>query len=469
MLAGMRIAQGLASWLVSGVVATAFGVMLPAGCGSDDPVTGDPDGNVDADAGANGDADHGARDAGPRDGDAGGGGGEDFTAVMSAGLDHTCGLVDGQLFCWGGAGDGRLGNAETEEVFPMPEPVLELGGDPPADGWAQVATGLEHSCGLKADGHLFCWGADSDGQLGTGDGDSSVPVAVRDPDGGAPNDDWKQVSAGHAHTCGVKDDGHLLCWGFGISGQLGAGSLASSPEPVAVLEPDGEPAASDWTQVAAGRIHTCGVKRDGRMFCWGSGSFGKLGDDHPTTPPRTTPLAVREPEAGEPAADWAQVATGTSFTCGLKQDGRLLCWGNHAVGQLGSGDAPGDYSSPRPVLEPGGGEPASDWVQVAAGDSHACAVKQSGELFCWGEAENGRLGNGDDDENSDTPVAVLEPGGEAPADDWLQVTAGLSAHTCGVKEDGAMLCWGNADSGRLGNGEDGDDIDHDTPQQVMIE
>ena len=101
-----------------------------------------------------------------------------------------------------------------------------------AGGFTQVSAGYLHTCGVRTDGTLACWGSNSDGQ--------ATP-----PDG-----TFSQVSAGGFHTCGVRTDGTLACWGGNSDGQA--------------TPPDGT-----FSQVSAGRFHTCGVRTDGTLACWG--------------------------------------------------------------------------------------------------------------------------------------------------------------------------------------------------------
>jgi alpha-tubulin suppressor-like RCC1 family protein len=90
--------------------------------------------------------------------------------------------------------------------------------------WTSVTAGLDHSCGRRANGRLYCWGKDLDGQVGRagGSGDRSTPGEVA---GGATT--WTAVSAGQLHTCARRSNRRLWCWGYNSSGQLGIGSTGT--------------------------------------------------------------------------------------------------------------------------------------------------------------------------------------------------------------------------------------------------
>jgi len=139
--------------------------------------------------------------------------------TVSAGEYHTCGVrTDGTLACWGDDSQGQA--------------------TPPAGTFSQVSAGGYHTCGLMTDGTLACWGMDIYGQ--------ATP----------PTGTFSQVSAGFEHTCGVRTDGTLACWGFNSHGQA-------------------TPLAGTFSQVSAGGYHTCGVRTDGTPACWGWNGFGQ--------------------------------------------------------------------------------------------------------------------------------------------------------------------------------------------------
>jgi alpha-tubulin suppressor-like RCC1 family protein len=244
------------------------------------------------------------------------------TAVVqsvSAGGLHTCAVkTDHTLWCWGSNFYGQLGDGSTTN---RTAPVQVSGH---ATDWAAVAAGAagaSHICAVRANGTLWCWGDNTYDQLGDGTTTGSpVPVQVS---GHAT--DWAAVTVGGDHTCAVKTDHTLWCWGLNNDDQLGDGSTTERPVPVQV---SGH--ATDWAAVTAGGIHTCAVKTDHTLWCWGDNTYGQVGDGSTTT--RTVPVQV----SGH-ATDWAAVTAGLFHTCAVKTDGTLWCWGWNPDGQLGDG------------------------------------------------------------------------------------------------------------------------------------
>ena len=246
---------------------------------------------------------------------------------------------------------------------------------------------------------------------------------------------FAQVAAGYSHSCAVSVGGELLCWGLNDYGQLGLGDTSNRTGPTRVGSD------SDWQQVSTGWNHTCGTKRDGTLYCWGDNGLGQLGLGD--TSNRTEPTRVGSD------SDWRQVSAGLSHTCSVRSDGSLFCWGDNGAGQLGLGDRE------RRTLPAQVGT-TSDWLQVSVNRAQTCAVKLDGTLYCWGDNSLGQLGLGD------TTSGTFRPRRVGSADDWQQVSTG-SAHTCGLRSVGAVLCWGKNGAGRLGLG---DTMDRSTPARV---
>jgi alpha-tubulin suppressor-like RCC1 family protein len=309
-------------------------------------------------------------------------------------------------------------------------PALVAGGV----RFTQISSGSYHSCGLTKIGKAYCWGLNGEGAVGNGTPDNliTVPSAVA---GGLT---FTQIAVGGSHTCGLTISGEAYCWGWDVNGQLGNGVplvSANTPSPVA--------GGFTFTQISAGLVHTCGVTRGGEAYCWGTDSFGQLGNGLPLANTN-----VPSPVAG--GLTLTQVNAGSSHTCGLTTGGQAYCWGSDAQGQLGHGAL---FGSNVPSLVLGG----FTFTQVSVGFGHSCGVTKSGEAYCWGFDSFGQLGNGSSLANRDVPSLVA--GGLK----FAQVSAGLY-HTCGLTRGGGQAyCWGRDGNGELGNGATGAT---DTPSPV---
>ena len=313
--------------------------------------------------------------------------------------------------------------AQVDAAAAADHATLPLTGAGTAAQAQSVLAGGNHNCAVKTDHTLWCWGNNFSGQLGDGTTTNSpVPVQVS---GHAT--DWATVTGGGDGTCAVKTDHTLWCWGLNFAGQLGDGTTTNSPVPVQV---SGH--ATDWATVTAGQDYTCAEKTGGTVWCWGVNSSGQLGDG--TTTDRPVPVQV----SGH-ATDWATVTAGGDHTCAEKTGGTVWCWGDNGNGELGNGTT---TNSPVPVQVSGH---ATDWATVTAGQDYTCAEKTGGTVWCWGVNSSGQLGDGT---TTDRPVPVQVSG---HATDWATVTANW-AHTCAIKTDHTMWCWGDNGFGQLGDG-----------------
>lgn len=314
----------------------------------------------------------------------GGGGGVAAQArSLATGGMHSCAVTAGSMYCWGTNGAGQLGDVSGAHFNPS-----QMGTD---TDWAMVAAGEFHTCAVKTTGKLWCWGAGASGQLGQGLAqDEASPVAVD------ATNNWLTVVGGVSHTCAVRSDNTLWCWGDNSLGQLGQGTID-----LGVSTPVQVGSAADWADVVAGSGHTCGLKTDGTVYCWGMNSMGELGNGQAEDYP--APLTAA-------ATEVTQITSGSGHVCVVKSDGTLWCWGDNFSSQ--GGNAVAD----RTLASQVGTD--TDWALVEAGIVHTCAIKTSGQLWCWGDQGNNALG---DDASSGTIATPAQTGSD---NDWQAVSCG---------------------------------------------
>ncbi len=326
-----------------------------------------------------------------------------FTAI-DVGGEHTCGLrADSTISCWGDNWHGQ--------------------SDAPAGEFQAVSAGERHSCGLRADFAISCWGDNDQGQSDAPAGEFRA-VSAGGPhscglhtDGtvvcwghnefgqsDAPRDSFRSVSAGFVHTCGVRSDFTVLCWGNREEGQS-------------------DPPEGNFSDVRAGGYHTCGLRTDSTAICWG------INFDHQADAPggrfdavspgwvHTCGLRVdgtaacwgyRGSEAtNAPTGTFTSISASTGHSCGLRVDGTIVCWGATIH----------DRTTPKGAVK-----------AVSAGRGHNCAVRTPNEAVCWG---------------SNSSRQAEAPGGEFDA-----VAAG-AAHSCGLSVEKTIVCWGGHALGQV--------------------
>lgn len=336
------------------------------------------------------------------------------TVAIASGANHSCALrPDRALECWGANTEGQLGLGDNALRY---APV-QVGAD---FNWRSVAAGAAHTCAINTRSELFCWGRNNFGQLG-----GPAQTYNTNPSRIGVETDWYSISAGTEHTCAIKTDHTLWCWGSNITGQLGVGELGINVNVPTRVTPD--PA---WASVSAGENHTCAVQLDGALKCWGKNTAGQLGVSLSTN---STGLV----QVGEDR-QWTTVAAGSEYSCALKTDTSLWCWGQNTVGQLGNGKFATFQSSPQQVGTELG------WTSVDLGHLHSCATRIDGRLWCWGGNAAGQL-DVVDRSSQNRPVEITT------ANSWYSVALG-NVHTCALFADGRYACWGDNLSGQLGKG-----------------
>ena len=259
--------------------------------------------------------------------------GSDFVQVASA-FYHTCGLKsDGTLACWGSTSGGRT--------------------PAPAGTYSALAINLNTSCAIGSGGALTCWGPNTYNQ--------ATP----------PSGSFIQVSAGQDYACAVRSDHAVLCWGHNGNGQTNV-------------------VAGSYQQVATGAHHTCALTTGGTVVCWGYVS------------------AASQP----PALTFTQISTGYRHGCGRRPDSTVVCWGENTYGESTS--------------------PSGTFVQIEAGEYQTCGVRPTGALECWGWNNFGQ---------STPPAgtyAAVSSGSAA-----VNTVNGNGMHACALRTDSTIVCWGD--------------------------
>jgi alpha-tubulin suppressor-like RCC1 family protein len=332
-----------------------------------------------------------------------------------AGGRHSCALtVDGHVYCWGRTTEGQLGDG-TVLTWPMPEMPVQI-----ADV-AALAGGNGHTCALTRAGAVSCWGRGDLGQLGDGTNfGSSTPKAVVLPGPAA------QVVAGGEFACVRLVDGTVQCWGRGNRGQIGSGKTGDVNRPTPVM------LAEKVVHIGAGAEHACAVGMSGAVFCWGEVGGGRLGNNVMPTGIMNKPIAAMAP------AEFTQVTAGMTHTCALSRTRQVTCWGTSTYGQVGLPTS----TMPTPPTPVAG---LADVTALASGNEHMCAVTADGTAWCWGRGDSGQLGFGTTNQAFPQPVAILN----------FKPVVSISAstnHTCAVLMSGGGFCWGNNRYGQLGSG-----------------
>ncbi len=260
-----------------------------------------------------------------------------------------------------------------------------------------MATGGWHTCAVR-EGKLYCWGKNSDGQLGLGHRvDYATPVRVK-------LDDVVAADGGDGHSCACLSNGTGYCFGDNRKGQLGDGTTQASAKPVQIK------GIGDCRNVAAGASQSCVLRATGEVLCWGDNRVGQLGDG--TRDQRSSPTRVHLPALA------VQISLFSKHACARLVSGQVACWGEDVNGEFSAGDVLS------PVIMPGVG----DAKDLGVGGKFACVLRTAGEIHCWGTSAGSQT---------------------FAAPDAVSISIGLD-HGCFLRRNSKVACWGNNRWGQLG-------------------
>jgi alpha-tubulin suppressor-like RCC1 family protein len=343
--------------------------------------------------------------------------------TMSAGSTHSCAIYgDGTLECWGDNGRGQLGQGYTS-TRENSRKTVELPSGYQGGTWDDVQCGTSYTCAILLNGSnhkIFCWGANTHGQLGVGDNTDRLSPTLLLQDSGYSYD-AKFLRVGSAHACAVMDDptgDELYCWGYNSRGQLGQGDSIDSDVMKNVLYFVGSRSSTDkiaelsLCSADTFGANTC-VLLDERtcLRCWGDGRYGVNGEGlNDELTPRTD-LCIFESELGtDSGRTISQLGTGRAHICVLLDNGVIYCWGYGHHGMIGDGGYGWSYErvqSPKRATLPDGRHA----VSIAVGHVSTCAVLDDNSLWCWGSNIYAALGLGQEVIDPITNTALYAYGG----------------------------------------------------------
>jgi alpha-tubulin suppressor-like RCC1 family protein len=350
------------------------------------------------------------------------------TTQVAAGAFHTCALkVDGTVKCWGRNNEGELGQGYTQNSAPGYANLVSIGGSV-----AAISAGAYHTCVLLAGGRVLCWGSNTYFQI---QGPQQVdPIAAPNYVVNSVTLPVLSVAAGGYHTCEVMSDGTAMCWGYNHDGEAFWGSGAGNNQIGAVAIPG----VSGATMVTAGAYHTCALLSSGSVDCWGYNNDGETGTAAAFF--NALPMSVLQIDAATGAGVNGTTAYGGYHTCAVLSGGAVSCWGYNGHAELGNGSS----AAPQPLGTAVTVGLTGAATMVTVGGYHSCAIV-SGSVLCWGANDSAQLGRGTWGVDIATPAVIS---GAPPT--ALSVDAG-AYHTCAVfAGTDNVKCWGRNNEGESG-------------------
>lgn len=269
-------------------------------------------------------------------------------------------------------------------------------------------------CSYDANGQARCWGLNDRYQMGLGH-----QLQLNGVQAAAQDLQFTQIAYGAATVCGITGDQETMCWGLNNRLQADNTNDAFVPTPVKIRW------SSHVQQLTIGSNTGCLVDADGELNCWGDNTYGQLA----RTPSSTTTYKSLIPLQH---VTIAEIGNGTA--CAATTNGDLYCWGNNHLALV-----PSEHNT---VSTPVKIEGAHHVDKIAIGASHVCVLSE-GNVLCWGQNEQGQIGDGTTMARN-APTLISLPG---PAVD-LALGVALS---CAVLQNGLVSCWGRGQDGAIGD------------------
>jgi alpha-tubulin suppressor-like RCC1 family protein len=281
---------------------------------------------------------------------------------ISTGTWHGCAAIEGgKAQCWGRNFGGALGRGLMKsDTFAEPANVVGL------ETVAEVGAAGNHSCARLLDGTAKCWGCVISGTVARPE---LLPKMTK----------LKSLALGPESSCALHDDQSVSCWDVVIGKEFDYGDAVTNGDGN-VKKPAPVPGLAKLRSLSVSSTHACAVADDGTLYCWGHGSEGQLG-----TGSSGGIYRLLRPTAVPGITDAIQVSTGASYTCVVRREGKLSCFGQNGHGQLGLGDK-------RLRAKPEEVTSVHDVALVSAGEQHTCAMTTTGDIWCWGRNHRGQLG-----------------------------------------------------------------------------
>jgi alpha-tubulin suppressor-like RCC1 family protein len=346
------------------------------------------------------------------------------------------------------------------------------------DPWTQISAGHNYSCGLKKSGIAFCWGENTEGQLGaatttscsnalaTGAKCSTRPLPVTCPAGSPCR--FTQVAAGYTVTVALDVNGDVWWWGRGLPAHHRVDAFLAGSR-------------VQFSQVAAGFGHGCAISLGrSEIWCWGANGYGETGVAAGPIAPATWDVPDYAPVRVMAPLKFKKIVAGGEHTCAIGSTGYdVVCWGRDDQNQS-SGPSSTLLTNPGTAkffFQQFGGLTSildvstsisstcvtlswsvkcwgDQWTRnvsgfgspdlIATGGNHICALNGQ-QAQCVGLNFWGEVGVGSNSPQN-SAVSVVSP----PAS-FATLTTGTS-HTCGITPSGDAFCWGRNFEGEIGIG-----------------
>lgn len=317
----------------------------------------------------------------------------------------------------------------------------------PGDEVVQVAMGYKHSSALTSYGRLYLWGNNDFGQLGNGTNIlSEIPIDITDNFQLINDEIIIYVDLGFFNSSAITSTGRVFTWGSGASGQLGNGTQTQSEFPYEITDLFDLDEGETILDIELGGGHAIAYSSNNRVFTWGFNNNGQLGSGDNID--QLIPFDITSQFVFVESENIIDVAIGYNHTALLTSSGRMFIWGQNDDGQLGNGS---EVSSVTPLELTSTFSLVDDETikMISLGNHFSSALTSQGRLFMWGDNSQGQLTNKTEE------LKVLDPLDVSSqfelSDNEILASVELGGHFSTVLTSyNRMFTFGAGESGQLG-------------------
>ncbi len=333
----------------------------------------------------------------------------------------------------------------------------------PNESIIQIELGTYHTVVVTSAGRVFSWGYNMQSQLGDGtNNNSSTPVNITSNFNLTDGEKVIYIAVGSYHNLAVTSQGRVFTWGTNSYGILGNNSVVSSNLPIDITNNFNLNVGETITSASLGEQNSAVLTSDGRLFKWGRNDYGQLGDS--TSPDSYLPLDITSKFNLNGSETIIKVSLGHSHSAIITSEGRVFTWGgDNFYGTIGNATNMNQFT-PVEITSFFNLNALETIEDIAVGGNHMLAITSDGRVFAWGKNTKGQLGN-NTETNSNIPLDITSYLGLGVSEEVARISLGYESSSV-LTTDSRLLIWGYNQYGNIGDGTAGWDQYKTTPTDI---
>ena len=373
---------------------------------------------------------------------------EDIEEIILGGSHSALLTSSGRLFMWGWNSNGQLGDGSTTNRL-SPVEITDRFSLRESERLTQVSLGGAHSAALTSEGRVFVWGWNGHGQIGDNTTlQRPLPTDITAQFLLSPSERITNVVMGGQFSTALSSAGRVFTWGDNRSGQLGDQTFTSRARPTDITPQFNLGSSDAIVMLAMGSAHAGALSQQGRVFMWGAGDQGRLGDGINVDRNVNAPINITAQFNLSSTEQLESLVLGGSHTGAITSLGRVFMWGWNGHGQLGDGTLT-SRRSPQDITHQFDLHSHETVQGLRLGGQHSAALTSEGQFMIWGDRAQGKLGQTSLSDQT-TPIVLDLDDRLSDLETVQSISVGLD-HTVFLSSSGRVFLWGANRRGQIGN------------------